>query len=99
MTLPNSADLTTTSTTMPQPKSLQEWLRLLEQRSPEVAIDMGLARVLQAKQALGLAYTCPVNRNRLRCLGMCMMPMQMPANAPLRMIELWSLALFCLWLV
>lgn len=42
------------------PNTLHAWLSLLEKRSPEVAIDMGLGRVLAAKQALGLAYRCPV---------------------------------------
>ncbi len=42
------------------PDTLHDWLALLEKRSPEVAIDMGLGRVLAAKAALNLAYSCPV---------------------------------------
>ncbi len=42
------------------PKTLPEWLALLESRHAEVHIDMGLARVEAVKQAMGLAFDCPV---------------------------------------
>ncbi|MFL6706706.1 MAG: bifunctional tetrahydrofolate synthase/dihydrofolate synthase [Massilia sp.] len=42
------------------PSSLPAWLALLESRHAEVHIDMGLARVEAVKQAMGLAFDCPV---------------------------------------
>jgi dihydrofolate synthase / folylpolyglutamate synthase len=40
--------------------TLQQWLGYLETQSSETIIDLGLDRVLQVKQVLGLAYACPV---------------------------------------
>ncbi len=40
--------------------TLQQWLGYLENQSSETIIDLGLDRVLQVKQVLGLAYACPV---------------------------------------
>ena len=42
------------------PTTLPAWLALLESRHAEVHIDMGLARVEAVKQAMGLAFDCPV---------------------------------------
>ena len=42
------------------PTTLHAWLALLESRHAEVHIDMGLARVQQVKQRMGLAFACPV---------------------------------------
>jgi len=42
------------------PTSLPAWLNLLESRHAEVHIDMGLARVQAVKEAMGLAFDCPV---------------------------------------
>nr|WP_315477354.1 bifunctional tetrahydrofolate synthase/dihydrofolate synthase [uncultured Undibacterium sp.] len=42
-----------------QPNSLADWLKLLEQRHAK-EIDMGLDRVMQVKQKLGIHYNCPV---------------------------------------
>ncbi|WMW79026.1 bifunctional tetrahydrofolate synthase/dihydrofolate synthase [Undibacterium cyanobacteriorum] len=39
--------------------NLSEWLALLEKRHSK-EIDMGLARVAQVKQSLGLKFSCPV---------------------------------------
>jgi dihydrofolate synthase/folylpolyglutamate synthase len=44
----------------PLPTTLQNWLALLESRHAETPIDMGLARVQQVRQALGLRFACPV---------------------------------------
>ncbi len=41
------------------PRTLAEWLLLLETRHMK-KIDMGLARVEQVKQRMGLAFSCPV---------------------------------------
>lgn len=45
---------------MSLPTTLPAWLALLESRHAEVHIDMGLARVDAVKQAMGLAFRCPV---------------------------------------
>lgn len=42
------------------PTSLTDWLALLESRHAETHIDMGLARVQQVKEAMGLEFDCPV---------------------------------------
>ncbi|MCE3605589.1 bifunctional tetrahydrofolate synthase/dihydrofolate synthase [Massilia sp. P8910] len=42
------------------PTTLPDWLALLESRHAEVHINMGLDRVRQVKQRLGLAFNCPV---------------------------------------
>ncbi|MFD2368029.1 bifunctional tetrahydrofolate synthase/dihydrofolate synthase [Pseudoduganella sp. GCM10020061] len=42
------------------PTTLADWLALLESRHAETHIDMGLARVQQVKEAMGLAFGCPV---------------------------------------
>ncbi len=42
------------------PTTLTEWLALLETRHAEIVINMGLARVRQVKENLGLYFTCPV---------------------------------------
>lgn len=42
------------------PTTLPEWLALLEARHAEVVINMGLARVRQVKENLGLHFVCPV---------------------------------------
>ncbi len=41
------------------PSKLADWLKLLEQRHAK-EIDMGLDRVMQVKQKLGIHYDCPV---------------------------------------
>jgi dihydrofolate synthase/folylpolyglutamate synthase len=41
------------------PNTLSEWLTLLETRHPKL-IDMGLERVGQVKDRLGIAFDCPV---------------------------------------
>lgn len=41
------------------PGNLADWLKLLEQRHAK-EIDMGLDRVMQVKQVLGIHYDCPV---------------------------------------
>jgi dihydrofolate synthase/folylpolyglutamate synthase len=41
------------------PNTLAEWLSVLETRHPK-AIDMGLARVAQVKERLGIRFDCPV---------------------------------------
>src|SRR6476469_5200303 len=45
--------------TQPLPNTLPEWLTLLEGRHP-VAIQMGLDRVAEVKQRLGIQFDCPV---------------------------------------
>jgi dihydrofolate synthase/folylpolyglutamate synthase len=42
------------------PTTLTDWLALLESRHAETHIDMGLARVQQVKEAMGLKFDCPV---------------------------------------
>ncbi len=42
------------------PTTLSDWLALLESRHAEVHIDMGLARVQEVRQRMGLAFACPV---------------------------------------
>ncbi|MFB9240884.1 bifunctional tetrahydrofolate synthase/dihydrofolate synthase [Massilia antarctica] len=42
------------------PTTLPDWLALLESRHAEVHINMGLDRVRQVKERLGLAFNCPV---------------------------------------
>jgi dihydrofolate synthase/folylpolyglutamate synthase len=42
------------------PTTLPDWLALLESRHAEVHINMGLERVRQVKERLGLAFGCPV---------------------------------------
>ncbi|HEU4853002.1 MAG TPA: bifunctional tetrahydrofolate synthase/dihydrofolate synthase [Telluria sp.] len=42
------------------PTTLPDWLALLESRHAETHIDMGLDRVRQVKEAMGLAFDCPV---------------------------------------
>lgn len=41
------------------PKTLADWLAKLETMHPK-AIDMGLARVAQVKERMGIAFACPV---------------------------------------
>jgi dihydrofolate synthase / folylpolyglutamate synthase len=41
------------------PATLSEWLALLETRHPS-AIDMGLERVAEVRQRLGIEFSCPV---------------------------------------
>ncbi|MDB5795485.1 MAG: folC, partial [Noviherbaspirillum sp.] len=41
------------------PTTLNDWLSLLEKMHPK-AIDMGLERVTQVKDALGIHFDCPV---------------------------------------
>jgi dihydrofolate synthase/folylpolyglutamate synthase len=41
------------------PKTLTEWLAKLETMHPK-AIDMGLARVAQVKERMGITFACPV---------------------------------------
>jgi dihydrofolate synthase/folylpolyglutamate synthase len=41
------------------PSNLADWLSTLESRHPK-AIDMGLERVAQVRDALGLRFDCPV---------------------------------------
>jgi dihydrofolate synthase/folylpolyglutamate synthase len=41
------------------PTTLSEWLALLETRHPS-AIDMGLERVAEVRQRLGIEFSCPV---------------------------------------
>ncbi|WP_375508894.1 bifunctional folylpolyglutamate synthase/dihydrofolate synthase, partial [uncultured Caballeronia sp.] len=48
--------MTTSSVTFP---SLDAWLTHLESAHP-VGIDMGLARISQVRDALGLEFSCPV---------------------------------------
>jgi len=47
------------STSAVSPSKLADWLKLLEQRHAK-EIDMGLDRVMQVKQKLGIHYDCPV---------------------------------------
>ncbi|NHZ97303.1 bifunctional tetrahydrofolate synthase/dihydrofolate synthase [Massilia sp. CCM 8734] len=42
------------------PTTLPAWLALLESRHAEIHINMGLDRVRQVKQRMGLAFSCPV---------------------------------------
>ena len=42
------------------PTTLPDWLALLESRHAEVHINMGLDRVRQVKERMGLAFSCPV---------------------------------------
>jgi dihydrofolate synthase/folylpolyglutamate synthase len=42
------------------PTTLPAWLALLESRHAEIHINMGLERVRQVKERLGLAFSCPV---------------------------------------
>ncbi|RSZ58943.1 bifunctional tetrahydrofolate synthase/dihydrofolate synthase [Massilia atriviolacea] len=42
------------------PTTLPDWLALLESRHAEIHINMGLDRVRQVKERLGLAFGCPV---------------------------------------
>ena len=42
-----------------QATTLSDWLNLLEARHP-VLIDMGLSRISQVKERLGIQFTCPV---------------------------------------
>ena len=42
------------------PTTLPDWLALLESRHAEVHIDMGLGRVQEVKDRMGLAFSCPV---------------------------------------
>lgn len=42
------------------PSSLAQWLALLDTRSPDNIIEMGLQRATEVKQRLGLQYDCPV---------------------------------------
>ena len=42
------------------PTTLTDWLALIESRHAETHIDMGLARVQQVKEAMGLKFDCPV---------------------------------------
>jgi len=42
------------------PTTLPAWLTLLENRHSETVINMGLERVLEIKQRLALAFSCPV---------------------------------------
>ncbi|MFP5391989.1 MAG: bifunctional tetrahydrofolate synthase/dihydrofolate synthase [Gammaproteobacteria bacterium] len=44
----------------PLPTTLPAWLALLESRHAEVHINMGLDRVRQVKERMGLAFACPV---------------------------------------
>jgi len=46
-------------TTPTLPVTLTQWLALLEQRHSK-EIDMGLARVAEVKQNLGISFNCPV---------------------------------------
>lgn len=49
----------TVSENMDLPSDLHSWLSLLEKRHSK-EIDMGLGRVMQVKQRLGLRFACPV---------------------------------------
>ncbi len=42
------------------PTTLPEWLALLESRHAEIHINMGLERVRQVKERMGLRFACPV---------------------------------------
>ncbi|NHZ63697.1 bifunctional tetrahydrofolate synthase/dihydrofolate synthase [Massilia genomosp. 1] len=42
------------------PTTLPAWLALLESRHAEIHINMGLDRVRQVKERMGLAFSCPV---------------------------------------
>jgi dihydrofolate synthase / folylpolyglutamate synthase len=42
------------------PTTLPAWLTMLENRHSETVINMGLERVLEIKQRLALAFSCPV---------------------------------------
>ena len=42
------------------PTTLKDWLTLLESRHAEVHINMGLDRVRQVKERMGLQFACPV---------------------------------------
>ncbi|MEN9868484.1 MAG: bifunctional tetrahydrofolate synthase/dihydrofolate synthase, partial [Pseudomonadota bacterium] len=59
--MPTSAQAQTASQPAGQlPTSLAQWLQFLESRHSERIIKLGLARVAQVWQALGLSFTCPV---------------------------------------